>query len=300
MILLFWNAVSLLSVTAGLCGLWLWSRRLRIDQPGCPRCIHPVQGLAEPRCPECGGDLQAGVVGAGGIRPRTGLWFAGMVLVLGVFGSVATLGLLGGSWDSLLRMAGMMPYEFSHRLAVEVGVDRSNRLLVEGAADYVKSELADATGEVVVTLRSDDRELAVWKGSGSVQGEPGGGVVIDGMAVVDALRSQLPPDSDSPFAPILQDQDDAAILARAMVSYAAPGVDGVSGYVLDRRGRPMFDGGISATGRNRNGMIMPSAIWYAPFYVIPGVIGLAYLWLGVRVLLATRHRQAFEPHTDMA
>ena len=122
-------------------------------------------------------------------------------------------------------------------------------------------------------------------------------VIVNGMEAVEALRLEIPPNSDSRFAPILHDPDDALILARTITNYASPN-GGVSSSVEDSRGRSMFNGGISTTGNNRMGLVWPSAIWFAPAYVISGVIFLAYLWLGVRILRERGRLQPFKPHVD--
>jgi len=148
---------------------------------------------------------------------------------------------------------------------------------------------------------SDGEELAVWKGTGQVLvGRAGGGdILIDGMDAVEYLRLQIPPDSDSPFALILHDPEDASILANAIAAYAAP--DGmVSGLVSDSRGKSMFRGGISTTTNGRTGVVWPSPIWFAPIYIISGLIFLAYLWLGVRILIDRSRLQPFEPHAEVA
>ena len=41
-------------------------------------------------------------------------------------------------------------------------------------------------------------------------------------------------------------------------------------------------------------MVWPSAIWFAPIYVVSGVILLLYLLLGLRILFFRRALQPFE------
>ena len=60
----------------------------------------------------------------------------------------------------------------------------------------------------------------------------------------------------------------------------------------------MFNGGISTTSNNRMGLVRPSEIWFVPGFLISGVIFLAYLWRGVRILRERGRLQPFEPHVE--
>ena len=287
----------LLLITAIHVALRWVAGRLRVQREACPGCGHPVHGLAEPRCPECGGDLGAGVVGVGRIRPRHGLWLGVVVLLLAVIVPWAFLGVINARWNDISRWAGLIQTVVELDRVVTVGIDQSNRMSVASVANFVMENASNATGEVEVTLRSDDDELAVWKAIGPVVGTTVGGVIIDGMDAVDALRLQVAPDSDSPFAPILHDPDDAVILARTIATYANP-AGGVSSSVSDRRGQSMFNGGISTTSNNRMGLVRPSEIWFVPGFLISGVIFLAYLSRGVWILRERGRLQPFQPHVE--
>ena len=287
----------LLLITATYVLLRWVAGRLRVPRESCPGCGHPVHGLVDPRCPECGGDLVAGVVGAGRSRPRRGLWLGVVTLVLAVIVPAVSLGVFNASWTAIMHWAGLIQRAVDLDRVVTVGIDQSNRMSVASTASFVTRNGSNATGEVEVTLRSDEQELAAWAGTGPVVGPNSSDVIVDGMEAVEALRLQIPPNSDSRFAPILHDPDDALILARTITNYAGPN-GGVSSSVEDSRGRSMFNGGISATSNNRMGLVWPSAIWFAPAYVISGVIFLAYLWLGVRILRERGRLQPFKPHVD--
>ena len=275
--------------------------RLRVQEEACPSCGHPVRGLVEPRCSECGRELLAGVVGTGKIRPWTGLWLGVLTLLLGVIWTAAVPGVIEMRWNAILNWAGLIKNVVEIDTLIKVGIDQSNHLTVRKVADYVKQDWPSVTGEVQVAVLSDGEELAVWKGTGQVLvGRAGGGdILIDGMDAVEYLRLQIPPDSDSPFARILHDPEDASILANTIAIYAAP--DGmVSGLVSDSRGKSMFLGGISTTHSGTTGVFWPSPILFAPIYIISGVIFLAYLWLGVRILIDRGRLQPFEPHAEVA
>ena len=200
--------------------------------------------------------------------PARGLWLGVVTLVLAVIVPAVSLGVLNASWTAIIQGAGLIQRAVELDRVVTVGIDQSNRMSVASTASFVMRNGSDATGEVEVTLRSDEQELAAWAGTGPVVGPNSSDVIVDGMEAVEALRLQIPPSSDSRFAPILHDPDDALILARTITNYASP------------------NGGVS------------SAIWFAPAYVISGVIFLAYLWLGVRILRERGRLQPFKPHVD--
>ena len=272
--------------------------RLRVQEEACPSCGHPVRGLMEPRCPECGQELLAGVVGVGKIRPRPGLLLGVLILLLGVIWTAVVPGVMESRWTVILRWAGQIKKVVDLDSEIKVGIDQSNHLSVRRVANFVTQD-PNATGEVQVTLLSDGEALAAWKGTGPILGAGSHGIVIDGMETIQALRMQIPPESDSPFAPILHGHDDASILARIITLHAGPQWAPVSGYVLDSRGQKMFNGGISATTNGGTSVVWPSEIWFAPVYVISGVIFLAYLWLGVRILIDRGRLQPFEPHAEV-
>ena len=296
--------VGLLVVILVVYILLRWAAgRLRVQKEACPSCCHPVRGLVEPRCPECGRELLTGVVGTGKIRPRPGLWIGVLTLLLGVIWTAVVPGVIEMRWNAILNWAGQIKNVVEIDTLTKVGIDQSNHLTVRKVADYVKQDWPSVTGEVQVAVLSDGEELAVWKGTGQVLvGRAGGGdILIDGMDAVEYLRLQIPPDSDSPFARILHDPEDASILANVITFYAAPGGGmGSAGFVSDSRGKSMFPHGGSLASNGTTGMVWPSAIWFAPIYVISGLIFLTYLWLGVRILIDRSRLQPFEPHVEGA
>ncbi|MCP4836338.1 MAG: hypothetical protein GY895_16410 [Phycisphaera sp.] len=299
MVLLLPGAMLVIAV-AGLLVLRIWGRRLRVDGEACPSCGHPVQGLVDPRCPECGGDLEAGVVGRGRIHPRRALWLGLLNIVLGVSCSTVLILALGMNWVPFLTSTGRIHRRAMFDRLVEVGIDESNRLQVECSADYVVGNAGTAGGRVEVLLLSKGRRIATWKGTGPINAiAVNRGIIIQSMVIVESLRSQVPAEDPSPFARILHDPIDADILAGVIDGYAAP-TGGVSAGIRDSRGEFLFRGGISTTGKNQIIPVYPSAIWFAPVYVIPGLVLLAYLCSGVLVLTGRHRLQPFERHASTA
>ena len=184
---------------------WTISRRLRVTQEVCPRCAHSVRGLMEPRCTECGEDLSRGVVRSGGIRPMPRRWFGALTVAVGLVSSVLALTLFVASWDSFLRMTGLLYLHVEFNRSVNVTIDQTNQLQVNTSGSYdKKNNVSTVTtlGQVEVVLSRNDKELAIWNGQGTIQNNPIKGVLVDGDQVVGVLRSQIPRDSDSPFAGI--------------------------------------------------------------------------------------------------
>ena len=285
----------LLLVAALYLSLWVTARKWRVSNASCPACGHSVQGLLEPRCPECGSGLDRGVVRPGGIRPKPRLWLGLITLFVGLISAPVVMGLTEMNWDNLLRATGILYFKTDFSRSVEVTINHTNQLVVGNSGAYTsRAKDVVPSGEVTVVIRSDDRDLATWKGSGPVHGIRGSqnGVLVTGEEAVDFLRSQLPPDSDSPFAEILHDPEDAAILAKTISAYASKG--SVSANVQNSQGKRMFDGGISSSSGGGTSMVWPSAIWFAPIYVVSGVILLLYLLLGLRILFFRRALQPFE------
>lgn len=308
MILLSLLGVLLLVVAVYL-SLWVTARKWRVSNASCPACGHSVQGLLEPRCPECGSGLDRGVVRPGGIRPKPRLWLGLITLFVGLVGAPVVMGLTEMNWDNLLKATGILYWKTNFSRSVEVTINQTNQLVVGNSGAYSTNAFGRIydlfpkdvvpSGEVTVVIRSDDRDLATWKGSGPVQGKRGSqsGVLVTGEEAVNSLRSQIPHDSDSPFAKILNDPEDAAILANTIAAYASKGT--VSANVQNSQGKPMFDGGISSTSEGGTSKVWPSAIWFAPIYVISGVIFLLYLLLALRILLYRRALQPFEEQASV-
>ena len=285
------------SVLLGLLCLIFW--RGRVAHVACPGCAHNIQGLPEPRCPECGRDLTEGVVLPGGLRPKQRLWLGVVVLVLGVVTSFLALGLLGTSWDLILRRAGLVYMQQDFNRKVETEIDAFNRLEVRSTGTYAQNNLTNEVGEVTVILSLNDRDIATWKGMGPIEVRPSEGVRIDGNEVIEGLRSQVSEESESRFASLLHNEEDAVLLGDVIVSYAAP-QGSVSAGALDSRGSKMFDGSISASNAGGGQLVWPSAIWFAPIYVIPAVLFLGFLILGLRILIFRRHLQPFEVNAERA
>lgn len=278
--------------------LWATARKLRVSNASCPACGHSVQGLVEPRCPECGSGLDRGVVRAGGIRPKPRRWLGFITLFVGLVSAPIVTGLAEMNWGSLLRMTGLIYMQTEFNRKVEVSINQTNQLVVMNSGAFTsKSNVVVTPGEVEVVMRSNDQDLATWEGFGPVKKGTPNGVLITGEEAVNSLRSQIPHDSDSPFAAILHDPEDSAILAKTIAAYS--GNASVSANVQNSRGKPMFDGGISSSAGGSSGPVWPSAIWFAPIYVISGVIFLLYLLLALRILLYRRALQPFEPQASV-
>ncbi|MDG2030447.1 MAG: hypothetical protein P8J45_05520 [Phycisphaerales bacterium] len=228
-------------------------------------------------------------------------WFGALTVAVGLVSSVLALTLFVASWDSFLRMTGLLYLHVEFNRSVNVTIDQTNQLQVNTSGSYdKKNNVSTVTtlGQVEVVLSRNDKELAIWNGQGTIQNNPIKGVLVDGDQVVGVLRSQIPRDSDSPFAGILHNEEDAAILARTIESYADTN-GSVSSYVMNSQGKKMFDGGISSSSGGSSGLVWPSEIWFVPIYVISFVICGLFLMLGLRILLYRRSLQPFEPQASM-
>jgi len=272
------------------------ARRLRIESAACPKCSQLLQGLAEPRCPECGWSLEAGVLAAGGIPPRPRRWLGFTTLVLSVPVGLLVALLMTALWSSFLMTSGIVQKQMQFNRAVEVDFDSQHGLEVLASADYTEPMFSNKimTGAVEVVLSSGGRDIASWKGTGPALGAPLYGVDINGADVVDSLRSQIPESDESSVARILHHPGDSEILGSTIVSFAAP-TGAVSGHVLDSTGQEMFDGGISTSHQGSSGAIPPGAIWYAPMLVVPLVFFFAFFLLGLRTLTRHRRLEPFAP-----
>ena len=293
------GGILLVLVAAVFCFLWFTARKLRVEAAACPRCTHRVQGLVEPQCPECGRSLGGGVLAPGGIPPRPRRWLGFAALGLSLPAAGLAVLLMSFMWSSFLQMVGLIYMHSEFNRSVVVQIDPEHQLKVVSSADYVHgSTTTNATGETEVVLSSSGRDIAVWKGTGPLLGPPLSGVRIDGGIVIASLQSQVPPNHDSPFARILDSPADSRILGRTIVSYAAP-AGAVSGYVLDSTGKKLFDGGISSSQDGRSGLVMPDPIWHLPMYVVPLVYLLAFLLLGLRILIRRRALEPFVPEPSV-
>lgn len=266
------------------------ARRLRIESAACPKCSQLIQGLAEPRCPECGWSLEAGVLAAGGIPPRPRRWLGFTTLALSVPVALLVALLMTALWSSFLMTSGIVQKHTRFNRAVEIDFDSQYGLEVVASADYMEPIFSNKimTGAVEVALSSGGRDIASWKGTGPALGAPLYSVDINGEDVIDSLRSQIPENHESSLARILHHPRDSEILGTTIVSFAAP-TGAVSAYVLDSTGQEMFDGGISSSQQGSSGATPPSAIWYSPMLVVPLVFFFAFFLLGLRILI--RHRR---------
>ena len=270
------------------------ARKLQMSEAACPKCAHQVQGLVDPRCPECGNGLGAGVLAPGGIRPRPRRWLGFGTLLISLPAAGLAVLLMSMMWSSFLQMVGLMYVHTEFSRTVSVQVDSEHRMTVESSSQYVQGSSSTATGEVKVVLESSGVPLASWEGTGPVLKPPVNGVRIDGGLVIDSLQSQIPRDHESPYARILNNPHDSELLGMTIVSYAAPRQT-VSGYVIDFSGKEMFEGGISNSSQGRSGLVTPDPIWFLPMYVVPLVFFLAFLLLGLRILFRRRVLEPFEP-----
>ncbi|MAB29933.1 MAG: hypothetical protein CMJ53_11800 [Planctomycetaceae bacterium] len=296
MIYLFTGGFLLVLLGALFWFLRFTARKLRIESAACPKCSQLLQGLAEPRCPECGWALEAGVLAAGGIPPRPRRWLGFVTLALSVPVGLLVALLMTAMWSSFLMTSGIIQKQTQFNRAVEVDFDSQHGLKVLASADYTEPIFSNKlmVGAVEVVLSSGGRDVASWKGTGPVLGAPLYGVDINGEDVVDSLRSQIPESDESSVARILHHPGDSEILGSTIVSFAAP-TGAVSGHVLDSTGREMFDRGISTSHQGSSGAIPPSAIWYAPMLVVPLVFFFAFFLLGLRTLTRHRRLEPFAP-----
>ena len=274
--------------------LWFTARKLQVKEAACPKCVHKVRGLVDPRCPECGTDLGAGVLAPRGIRPRPRRWLGFGALLVSLPAAGLAVLIMSMLWSSFLQAVGLIYMQTEFTRTVTVQVDSSHQMTVESSSDFVERAGSTATGEVKVVLDSSGVPLASWKGTGPVLGPPVNGVRIDGGLVIDSLQSQIHPDHESPFATILNDPLDSELLGKVIVSYAAP-TKGVSEYVIDFSGKKMFEGGVANSSEGRSGLVLPDPIWFLPMYVVPLVFLLAFLLLGLRILFRRRTLEPFEP-----
>ena len=293
------GGIPLVLVAAVFWFLWFTARKLRVVAAACPRCVHRVQGLVEPQCPECGRFLGGGVLAPGGIPPRPRRWLGFVALGLSLPAAGLSVLPMPVMWSSVLQMVGLSYMHSEFNRSVVVQIDPEHQLKVVSSADFVEgSSKANAIGDVEVVLSSSGLDIAVWKGTGLLFGSPVRGVRIDGGVVIASLQSQVPPNHDSPFARILNSPVDSGILGKAIVSYAAP-TKAVSGSVLDSVGRTLFDGRVSASQSGRSQLVLPDPIWYLPMFVVPLVCLLAFLLLGLRILIRRRALEPFVPEPSV-
>jgi hypothetical protein len=269
------------------------SRRVRVAHPACPCCAHSVQGLTEARCTECGSSLEPGVVREGGLRPTPAMWLSSIALLLGVVLAFVSYAIMHQVWPGVLRSIGVIYLERTVERQRELGIGNSNRLKVLIEAVYPAGTIPSGDIRVVVTGR--DGELASWAGTQRLTTQPQEGMVIDAAPIVASLRAQVPAESGSPFAPLLHDPDDAAILKRAIEALAAP-KGSVSTSWRDSRGERMFDGIVSLRSNSGSRTVNPYGVWYIPVYVLPLAILAGFLLIAMRIFQRGRSLVPFSPY----
>ena len=203
-------------------------------------------------------------------------------------------------------MARVIQMKEDFNQSVSFKFDSQHRLEVAGSAHFVEPLNSDTipTGSVEVLLSSGGRESASWKGTGQLVGTPTYGIAIDGGDVVDSLRSQVPKNPESSLARILHHPGDAEILARTIVSYAAPapGVSSavsfpaadVSGYVTTGKSSDIkVAGGVVSSKRGSRLFTSVDPLWFLPMFLVPLVFFLAFFLLGLRILTRRRRLEPF-------
>lgn len=269
------------------------ARRGRVSHPACPRCSHSVQGLTEARCTECGSSLESGVVREGYLRPTPATWLAVITLLLGGVLAFFSYGLMHENWPVVLRSMGMIYIERSVERQRGLGIDHFNRLLVMIEAEYAVG--TTPSGDIRVELTRRGETLASWSGTGQLTTQPQEGMVFDAAPVVANLRAQVPADSDSPFAPLLHDPGDDAMLQLAIEELAAPRGTVATSW-KDSSGVRVFDETVSLTSNSRSSMMFPSGVWYAPVYVVPFAILAGFLLVGGRLFVKRQSLIPFSPY----
>ena len=202
-------------------------------------------------------------------------------------------GVMHQVWPVILRQTGVIYIERSVDRQRGLGIDHFNRLLVMIEAEYAVG--TTPSGDIRVELTRHGETLASWSGTGQLTTPPQEGMMFDAAPVVANLRTQVPADSDSPFAPLLHDPGDDAMLQLAIEELAAPR-GAVATSWKDSSGVRVFDGTVSLRSNSSSSMVYPSGVWYAPVYVVPVAILAGFLLIAMRIFQQGRSLVPFSPY----
>ena len=280
-------------------GLKVWTDP---REPSCPSCLHPVTGLREARCSECGGGFSLGVLKPGALKPtvRNSLGIVSFLLAIVLFG--VSMALFSTYWPKVLDAAGIrysvMFFKSSENKHVRFGpneVDQHDYLVIEKVGELVVGS-KKGEGNVRILLCDENEVIAQWSGIAGIQGPPYG-YLIDADAAVASLREQVSFDEHSPAARLLHDDDDAAFLAQIIRYDAAdPAVGNLDGK---RRSLDLFGSWSPSPQVKGNGPYVrylgDTDLWNLPRILLPVAIFAVFFLLSVNLLQSHRGRMRFVP-----